>query len=67
MAANKQRIPLARMACEETGMGVLEDKVIKNHYAAEYTYNAYKRVKTCGVIEEDTSYGIKRSQSLWES
>ena len=44
MAANKQRIPLARMACEETGMGVLEDKVIKNHYAAEYTYNAYKRV-----------------------
>ena len=48
MAANKQRIPLARMACEETGMGVLEDKVIKNHYAAEYTYNAYKRVKTCG-------------------
>ena len=60
MAANKQRIPLARMACEETGMGVLEDKVIKNHYAAEYTYNAYKRVKTCGVIEEDTSYGIKK-------
>ncbi len=60
MAANKQRIPLARMACEETGMGVLEDKVIKNHYAAEYTYNAYKRVKTCGVIEEDKSYGIKK-------
>ena len=54
MAANKMRIPLARMACEETGMGVLEDKVIKNHYAAEYTYNAYRRVKTCGVIETDT-------------
>ena len=51
MAANKQRIPLAKMACEETGMGVVEDKVIKNHYAAEYMYNAYKRVKTCGVIE----------------
>ena len=55
MAANKMRIPLARLACEETGMGVLEDKVIKNHYAAEYTYNTYKRVKTCGVIEQDTS------------
>ena len=60
MAANKMRIPLARMACEETGMGILEDKVIKNHYAAEYTYNAYKKVKTCGVIETDTSYGIKK-------
>ena len=60
MAANKQRIPLAKMACEETGMGVVEDKVIKNHYAAEYMYNAYKRVKTCGVIEEDKSYGIKK-------
>ncbi|MDD6617936.1 MAG: bifunctional acetaldehyde-CoA/alcohol dehydrogenase [Lachnospiraceae bacterium] len=60
MAANKQRIPLAQMACEETGMGVVEDKVIKNHYAAEYMYNAYKNVKTCGVIEEDTSYGIKK-------
>ena len=60
MAANKMRIPLARLACEETGMGVLEDKVIKNHYAAEYTYNTYKRVKTCGVIEQDTSYGIKK-------
>ena len=46
MAANKQRIPLAKLACEETGMGVAEDKVIKNHYAAEYTYNAYKRTKT---------------------
>ena len=60
MAANKMRIPLARLACEETGMGILEDKVIKNHYAAEYTYNTYKRVKTCGVVEEDTSYGIKK-------
>ena len=59
MAANKMRIPLARMACEETGMGVLEDKVIKNH-SAEYTYNAYRRVKTCGVIETDTSYGVKK-------
>ena len=60
MAANKMRIPLAKMACEETGMGVVEDKVIKNHYAAEYTYNAYKKTKTCGVIEHDTSYGIKK-------
>ncbi len=60
MAANKQRIPLAKLACEETGMGVVEDKVIKNHYAAEYIYNTYKREKTCGVIEEDTSYGIKK-------
>ena len=60
MAANKQRIPLAKLACAETGMGVAEDKVIKNHYAAEYTYNTYKRTKTCGVIEEDTSYGIKK-------
>ena len=58
MAANKQRIPLAKMAVEETGMGVVEDKVIKNHYAAEYIYNSYKNVKTCGVIEEDASYGI---------
>ena len=60
MAANKQRIPLAKMAVEETGMGVMEDKVIKNHYAAEYIYNAYKHTKTCGVIEEDTAYGIKK-------
>lgn len=52
-AANKSRIPLAKMAVEETGMGVAEDKVIKNHYAAEYIYNKYKDVKTCGVIEED--------------
>ena len=51
MAANQHRIPLAKMAVEETGMGVVEDKVIKNHYAAEYIYNAYKHTKTCGVIE----------------
>ena len=60
MAANKQRIPLAKMAAEETGMGLAEDKVIKNHYAAEYTYNAYKCTQTCGVIEEDPAYGIKK-------
>jgi acetaldehyde dehydrogenase/alcohol dehydrogenase len=59
-AANKQRIPLAKMAVEETGMGIVEDKVIKNHYAAEYIYNAYKDTKTCGVIEEDTSFGIRK-------
>lgn len=59
-AANKMRIPLAKMAVEETGMGVVEDKVIKNHYAAEYIYNAYKNTKTCGVIEEDTQFGIKK-------
>ncbi|MGN1093054.1 MAG: bifunctional acetaldehyde-CoA/alcohol dehydrogenase, partial [Monoglobaceae bacterium] len=51
-AANKARIPLAKMATQETGMGVVEDKVIKNNYAAEYIYNAYKDTKTCGVIEE---------------
>ena len=60
MAANKQRIPLAKMAVEETGMGVVEDKVIKNHYASEYIYNAYKNTKTCGVIEEDKVFGIKK-------
>ena len=59
-AANKARIPLAKMAVAETGMGVVEDKVIKNNYAAEYIYNAYKNVKTCGVIEEDKAYGIKK-------
>ena len=59
-AANKQRIPLAKMAVKETGMGVVEDKVIKNNYAAEYIYNAYKDTKTCGVIEEDSAYGIKK-------
>ena len=60
MAANKQRIPLAKMAVEETGMGIVEDKVIKNHYAAEYIYNKYKNMKTCGVIEDDPAFGYKR-------
>ena len=60
VAANKMRIPLAKMAVEETGMGVVEDKVIKNHYAAEYIYNAYKDTKTCGVIEEDKAFGLKK-------
>ena len=60
LAACKQRIPLAKQAVEETGMGVVEDKVIKNHYAAEYIYNAYKNAKTCGVVEEDAAYGIKK-------
>ena len=59
-AADKMRIPLAKMAVEETGMGIMEDKVIKNHYAAEYIYNAYKDTKTCGVIDEDKAYGTKR-------
>mgnify|MGYP000173454645 FL=1 len=60
LAANNMRIPLAKQAVAETGMGVVEDKVIKNHYAAEYIYNAYKNTKTCGVIEEDTAYGIQK-------
>ena len=60
IAANQARIPLAKMAVEETGMGVIEDKVIKNHFASEYIYNKYKNEKTCGVIEEDKSYGIKK-------
>ena len=60
IAANQARIPLAKMAVEETGMGIVEDKVIKNNYAAEYIYNAYKNTKTCGVIEEDKAYGIKK-------
>ncbi|MCI9515083.1 MAG: bifunctional acetaldehyde-CoA/alcohol dehydrogenase [Oscillospiraceae bacterium] len=59
-AANMARIPLAKMAVAETGMGVVEDKVIKNHYAAEYIYNAYRDMKTCGVIEEDKAYGFKK-------
>lgn len=59
-AANQMRIPLAKMAVEETGMGVVEDKITKNHYAAEYIYNAYKDTKTCGVIEEDKAFGIKK-------
>ena len=60
IAANEARIPLAKMAVEETGMGIVEDKVIKNHYAVEYIYNKYKNEKTCGVIYQDDSYGIKK-------
>ncbi len=60
IAANQARIPLAKQAVEETGMGVVEDKVIKNNYAAEYIYNAYRYTKTCGVIEEDKAYGTKK-------
>ena len=57
LAANRLRIPLAKMAVEETGMGIVEDKIIKNHYAAEYIYNTYKDTKTCGVVEEDEAAG----------
>ncbi len=60
LAANKMRLPLAKLAVEETGMGVVEDKVIKNHYASEYIYNAYKHTKTCGVIERDEGFGYTR-------
>ena len=60
IAANQARIPLAKMAVEETGMGVIEDKVIKNHYASEYIYNKYRNEKTCGVVEDDKVYGIKK-------
>lgn len=60
VAANQQRIPLAKMAVAETGMGVVEDKVIKNHYAAEYIYNKYRDTKTCGVVESDPSAGISK-------
>ncbi len=60
IAANKARIPLAKMAVAETGMGIVEDKVIKNNYAAEHIYNAYRHTKTCGVIEEDKAYGTKK-------
>jgi len=60
LAANSQRIPLAKMAAQETGMGVVEDKVIKNHYASEYIYNQYKNTKTCGLIEEDVQFGIRK-------
>ena len=60
IAADKARIPLAKQAVEETGMGVVEDKIIKNHYAAEYIYNAFKNTQTCGVIEEDASAGYQR-------
>ncbi|HNX62935.1 MAG TPA: aldehyde dehydrogenase family protein, partial [Candidatus Limiplasma sp.] len=60
MAANRERIPLAKMAVAETGMGVVEDKVIKNHFASEYIYNTYRNTKTCGVIERDEAYGITK-------
>ena len=60
IAANQARLPLAKLAVEETGMGVIEDKVIKNHFASEYIYNAYRHTKTCGVIEEDKIFGIKK-------
>ena len=60
LAANQMRIPLAKMAASETGMGIVEDKVIKNHYAAEYIYNKYKDEKTCGILEQDDAYGIKK-------
>lgn len=60
MAANSARIPLAKMAAAETGMGIVEDKVIKNHYASEYIYNAYKDTKTCGIIEEDPAFGVRK-------
>ncbi|MBR1566734.1 MAG: bifunctional acetaldehyde-CoA/alcohol dehydrogenase [Oscillospiraceae bacterium] len=59
-AANKARIPLAKAAVAETGMGIVEDKVIKNHFASEYVYNAYRNTRTCGVIEEDKAYGVKK-------
>ena len=60
LAANRARIPLAKLAAEETGMGIVEDKVIKNHYASEYIYNAYKDAKTCGILEEDSAYGTMK-------
>ena len=60
MAANNSRIDLAKMAVEETGMGIVEDKVIKNHFASEYIYNQYKDEKTCGVIDVDKSFGITK-------
>ena len=60
LAANRQRIPLAKMAVEETGMGIVEDKVIKNHYASEYIYNKYRDVRTCGVLEHDEGFGITK-------
>lgn len=60
LAANNARIPLAKMAVEETGMGIVEDKVIKNHFASEYIYNQYKDEKTCGIIEQDKSYGVTK-------
>ncbi|MDD5832383.1 MAG: bifunctional acetaldehyde-CoA/alcohol dehydrogenase, partial [Clostridiales bacterium] len=60
MAASKMRIPLAKMACEETGYGVLVDKITKNQYASEHVWNYMRHVKTCGVIEEDKAFGTKK-------
>ena len=60
MAINNLRIPLAQMAVEETGMGLVEDKVVKNNFAAEYIYNQYKNMKTCGVLEEEKTSGITK-------
>jgi acetaldehyde dehydrogenase/alcohol dehydrogenase len=60
LAANAERIPLAKMAVAETGMGVVEDKVIKNHFASEYIYNKYKHEKTCGTLEKDEGFGIEK-------
>lgn len=60
IAANNARISLAKIAVEESGMGIVEDKVIKNHFAAEYIYNQYKDMKTCGIIEEDKTFGIMK-------
>jgi acetaldehyde dehydrogenase/alcohol dehydrogenase len=60
MAANEARIPLAKLAVQETGMGIVEDKVIKNHFASEMIYNKYKNEKTCGVIESDPHFGIQK-------
>ena len=59
-AANKARVPLAKAAVAETGMGIVEDKVIKNHFASEYIYNHYRNTRTCGVVEEDQAYGIRK-------
>ena len=64
MAANNARIKLAKMTVEETGMGIVEDKVIKNHFAAEYIYNKYKDMKTCGIIEKDNTFGITKVAEL---
>ena len=64
LVINNERINLAKMAVEETGMGILEDKVIKNHFASEYIYNKYKDEKTCGILEEDRSFGIKKIATL---
>ena len=60
IAANNARISLAQDAVEETGMGIIEDKVIKNHFAAEYIFHKYKDDKTCGIIEDDPGFGIKK-------